>query len=180
MELIGQISGISADMVSQRYLITIAVPALPEAAEEGRHLMQDEVAVSIGKYRKPRSLDANAYHWVLCSRMAALLHTDADSIHYELMLRYGTPRMQEDGSAAVIRAQSIVDLRRARIYGRWLRREEENGEIYDRYLEIKPSHEYNSAEMAALIEGTIEEAQEMGIMTDPKRIRDLMEALSEE
>ncbi|MEQ2756946.1 hypothetical protein [Hominifimenecus microfluidus] len=179
MELIGQILGISADMVTQRYLITIAVPALPEIAEQSRRLAEGNVAVQIGRYRKPRSLDANAYHWLLCSRIAAALETDTDSVHYDLMLRYGTPRMQEDGNASLIRALPQVNLRKEQIYGRWLRTEETEGRIYDHYLEIKPSHEYDSAEMTALIRGTIEEADDLGIVTDPQRVRDLMEALRE-
>ena len=179
MELIGQISGIRADMEAQRYLITIAVPAIPEVAEQSRRLAEGDVAVQIGRYRKPRSLDANAYHWALCSRIAAALETDTDNIHYDLMLRYGIPRMQEDGNASIIRALPQVDLRQTPIYGRWLRTEQAEGRIYDHYLEIKPSHEYDSAEMAALIRGTIDEADALGIVTDPQRVRDLMEALRE-
>lgn len=180
MELIGQISGISAYMMTKRYLITLAVPAVPEIANQIRKLLEDNVVIQIEKYRKPRSLEANAYHWVLCSRIAAVLETDAESVHYDLMLRYGFPRMEEDGNASLIRALPQVDLRKEHIYGRWLRTEETDGIIYDYYLEIIPSHEYNSAQMAVLIRGTVDEANALGIVTDPQLVRDLMEDLHEE
>ena len=51
MELIGQISGISADMMTKRYLITLAVPAVPEIANQSRKLLEDDVVVQIEKYR---------------------------------------------------------------------------------------------------------------------------------
>ena len=45
---------------------------------------------------------------------------------------------------------------------------------------IKPSHEYNSAEMAKLIRGTIEEEKWLGIETiPPEELKRMMEALEE-
>ena len=40
-----------------------------------------------------------------------------------------------------------------------------NDKEFTHYCILKPTHEYDSAEMAALIDGTVEEAKELGIPT---------------
>ena len=39
--------------------------------------------------RKKRSLDANAYYWVLCGRLAEALHISKSRCHNIMLARYG-------------------------------------------------------------------------------------------
>ena len=47
------------------------------------------LTVKIEPYRQRRSLNANAYMWVLLSKMAEVLKTDKDSLYLEVLDRYG-------------------------------------------------------------------------------------------
>ena len=71
--------------------------------------------------------------------------------------------------------------RRAGVYARKIGSGSVEGKEFDHYLLIKPSHLYDSKEMAQLLDGTIYEAQASGIETIPpeeqKRKKEAQEAL---
>lgn len=48
-----------------------------------------EIDIEFKTHRKKRSLDANAYMWVLLGEMARVLETDKDSIYLKELERYG-------------------------------------------------------------------------------------------
>lgn len=63
---------------------------LDEDFREGWDALHDgEVAVEIKKYRKRRSLDANAYAWVLIDRLAEKLHMPKLDVYRELIRNIG-------------------------------------------------------------------------------------------
>lgn len=178
--MIGKLHGIIRDMVTGQCLVTFAVNDSARVVEQSAELRDKELNIKATKYHKPRSLDANAYHWVLCHKIAHALQTDAKSIHYELMLRYGTPLENPDGSKAVISVLKVVDPRRAGVYARKIGSGSVEGKEFDHYLLIKRSREYDSKEMAHLLDGTIDDAQALGIETlPPERLKRMMEALEE-
>ena len=167
-------------MVTGQCLVTFAVNDSARAVEQSAELRDKELNIKATKYHKPRSLDANAYHWALCHKIAHALQTDAKSIHYELMLRYGTPLENPDGSKAVISVLKVVDPRKAGVYARKIGSGSVEGKEFDHYLLIKRSREYDSKEMAHLLDGTIDDAQALGIETlPPERLKRMMEALEE-
>lgn len=153
-----------------------SVPGLTKLFQSG-----DRLSIKIGKYRKKRSLDANAYHWLLCGKIAAALETDQDSVHYDLMVRYGTILTDDSGNTQMIRAIPEVNLRRCNVYARMIKNERDrDGNLFYIYALIKPSREYDSKEMAQLIKGTISEAEEMGIGTlTPAELAEMMGAMRE-
>lgn len=63
---------------------------LDEDFREGWDALHDgEVAVEIKKYRKRRSLDANAYAWVLIDRLAEKLRMTKTDVYRELIRNIG-------------------------------------------------------------------------------------------
>lgn len=52
-------------------------------------LRDDDVSVEIKKYRKRRSLDANAYAWVLMDRLAPALRLTKEEIYREMIRNIG-------------------------------------------------------------------------------------------
>ena len=121
----------------------------------------DKQAITFHKPgKKKRSLDANAYHWVLCQKIASIVKSDSESVHYDLMLKYGTPWLDEDGRAVTAILPPQADIRILNIYARILR-----AGAVNEYLLIKPSRYYDQAEMARLIEGTVDEAKWLDIET---------------
>ena len=181
MELIGRIKDVSHSL-SGDTIVSLAVedgrsavPGLMRFYRAGNRL-----SLKIGIYRKKRSLDANAYHWVLCGRMADVLDSDSDSVHYDLMQRYGTILRGEDGRAVIITVRPDVDLRRCNVYARRIGTGHVDGKEFYHYALIKPSREYDSKEMSVLMKGTVQEAKELEIETlTPLELAEMMEALRE-
>ncbi|WP_434310368.1 hypothetical protein [Hominifimenecus sp. rT4P-3] len=133
--------------------------------------------VKVIGYRK-RTLEANAYHWALCRRIADALDSDSDSVHYDLMAKYGIILRDDGGRAAIISALPEIDLKRCNIYARRVGTGHVDGKEFVHYAIIKPSREYNSKEMALLIKGTVLEAKKLEIETlTPVERTKIVEAL---
>lgn len=179
MELIGKILDMSVSKAGEPcFILEVeggqkAVPRLTEFLQAGTRL-----AVKLGKYRQKRSLDANAYHWVLCGKIADAIDSDADSVHYDLMVRYGTILRGDDGRAAIITVRADVEPKKCGVYARRIGTGHMGGQEYHHYALIKKSRDYDSKEMSVLIRGTVLEAQEVGVETlTPAELEDMMEAL---
>ena len=179
MELIGKILDMSVSKAGEPcFILEVeggqkAVPGLTEFLQAGTRL-----AVKLGKYRPKRSLDANAYHWVLCGKIADAIDSDADSVHYDLMVRYGTILRGDDGRAAIITVRADVEPKKCGVYARRIGTGHMGGQEYHHYALIKRSRDYDSKEMSVLIKGTVLEAQEVGVETlTPAELEDMMEAL---
>lgn len=117
--------------------------------------------------RQKRSLNANSYHYVLCDKIAKAVGGSAEVIHFSLMADYGTPLTDKDGKTVFMLIKDFEDYIGTGMYLRRTGHYEQrpNGDEYQWYIVIKPSHLYDTKEMSHLLDGTISEAQEMGIET---------------
>jgi len=113
--------------------------------------------VEIKPHRERRSLDANAYFWVLVGQMADVLRTDKDSMYLQLLKRYG------QYTYIIVKPEAVEKTLQA-----W-RLMEEIGKTKDekgvQMLAYFGSSTYDAKEMARLIDGTVSEAKELGIET---------------
>lgn len=143
-----------------------AVTELKNIIVKGKHL-----AVDIKQYRAKRSLDANAYMWVLLSKMAIVLKTTKDELYLEVLDRYGV-------FTHIIVKPSVAE----RVKEEW-RTVRELGEVTvnnQTGIQLQcyfGSSTYNTAEMAALIDGIISECKELNIevLTEDEKNLLLME-----
>ena len=60
--MIGEITDLSLDYKTHKTKVTLLLDTIPDKLEE---LQNNKLDIEIKKYRKKRSLDANAYFWVL-------------------------------------------------------------------------------------------------------------------
>lgn len=113
-----------------------------------------EVALSVDQVRKRRSLDANAYFHVLCEKIAEATKLSMDDVKVNMVVNYGTPKY-------TVSVPSDAAINEIWAYTRYL------GEADGRaqYMLYKQTHTLTSAEMARLINGVIQEAQQLGIQT---------------
>lgn len=124
-----------------------------------------EIEVEAKKHRKKRSLDANSYFHVLCNKIAAKLGAGDDETKKRLNLEYGTLAKNSDGTIVAAILPEGVDASCYYDYFKaYARKRIENTECIC-YKAYKRTRELNSSEMARLIEGTIYEAQRLGIDT---------------
>lgn len=142
-----------------------------------------EYNVSITKYRKGRSLNANSYCWALCERLAKELskeaYTSNEDIYRDAILKAGVRRIMQ------CKREDIPELVKDWEYhgDGWQAVPQidfTDAESVDVWLYVGSSR-YNTAEMARLIEHLIDECEGLGIsVEDTNYINSLLEAWNEQ
>ena len=161
MDCVGRITQIAQDYSTHGILVTLAVTEV--SAQELQAVKGlGELSISLKRWRKKRSLDANAYVWVLMSKIASALGTSKDEVYEEFLQKYGIIYEDENGYITVT-VKSTVDM--SKITGHW-KRYKDNGKFIS-YLMIKGSSEYDTAEMSQFIDRVVEEAKDLDIETLP-------------
>lgn len=111
--------------------------------------------IKITKHRNKRSLDANAYYWLILGQIADAMKIDKEQLHKDYLRHYGviTQAMlpvKGNGYFKYYDLDGIREINKNRFY------------VYNVY---KPSSEMNTKEMSHLIDGIVEEAKAIGIET---------------
>ena len=133
-------------------------------------LSQDrEKTFEVKPYHPKRSLNANAFCWHLCNEMANVLRTSKDEVYQEMLKRYGQSK--------VISVLSDIDISRFVKYYEEIGKGHVEGKEFTHYRCFIGSSEYDSREMAILIDGIVDEAKELGIDTLPTTAVERMKAL---
>jgi hypothetical protein len=117
------------------------------------------LSVTIKQHRKKRSLDANAYMWVLLSKMAEVLNTTKDELYLEILGRYGV------FTHIVVKPEVVERVKEEWRTVRELGEVKVNGKAGVQLQCYFGSSTYNTAEMAKLIDGIVSECKELGIDT---------------
>lgn len=121
--------------------------------------------ITVKKLSKKRSLNANAYFHLLVGKIAEKNHTSKARTKNLLMARYGQEEMV-DGKRYVISVDSSIPIcEREDIHCKAIGYGFVKDREFTHYCVLRPTHEYDSHEMSALIDGTVEEAKELGIPT---------------
>lgn len=154
---------------SDKWQITLEVDEQPTIYDE---LKEQELSIELKKYRKKRSLDANAYQWVLCTKMAEKLGTSKEEVQDLMIQRYSDFDKDEDGYITITMLDRIPV---SKLGGHW-KLIGQNGK-FNSYMRLVGSSEMDSAQMARLLEGVVSEAKELGITTETPDEIERMKAL---
>lgn len=116
-----------------------------------------------------RTLDENAYYWVLVGRIAKTIGSSLSEVHNTNLRRYGTPQLF-DGKVAYAYLEDSPEVEKSVLQNETVHmkptssvREGKNGKMFRAYMILKGSHEMSVSEMSALIDGCISECKEMGL-----------------
>lgn len=129
-------------------------------------LKEAELEISIKKWRRKRSKDANAYFHVLVNAIAEARGVSDEEVKRALVVDYGSLARDDNGKIIGFKLPSGVDVSFIYPYTKLYQTIEENGKSFNCYLVYKHSADMDSKEMARLIDGAVEEAKELGIDTD--------------
>lgn len=132
--------------------ITVVVEELVKRGDEF-------VDIEVKKHREKRTSDANAYFHLLVDKMSKALRATADEVKHRLVCDYGS-----DGVYVRLSATANIDSFGVKYY-RLIGENTGTQKRCNDYLVYKPTHEMDKAEMARLIDGTVEEAKQLGIET---------------
>lgn len=150
------------------HLATLAPPNRQEVANLQELLRGGKrVFAQLKEYKPKRSLEANAYAWVLIGKLANVLRADKEEIHLDMLKRYGQIALDREGNPIVFSVKSSIDPSSFSRYLVKIGESELNGETFCHYKGLKGSREFDRGEMSIYIEGIISEAKELGIETLP-------------
>lgn len=158
---------------SNKWLISFEVDEEPAIFDK---LKDKDLNIEIKPFREKRSLNANAYFHVLVDKIAAVLRSTHTEIHNWLISEYG----QIDEQINNIILDDKIEWRKIEtihLRPTTATRVMDNGKLYRVYWVMRGSHTYDTAEMSRLIDGTVEQAKDIGIETMPPDEIERMKAL---
>ena len=167
MEFTGKFSDLMIDLFNKKQKIVLTVNE--DARQALEELKDCDLDIVIKKHRKKRSLDANAYYWVLVTKLAKALNSSNPEVHNRLLRMYGEPELFDgiatyttipDTEEAEKKVNTSMDYHLAPTTQV---RQGNDGVMYRTYRMLRGSHTYNTEEMARLIDGLIESCKEAGI-----------------
>lgn len=129
----------------------------------------DKLSLEIKKYRAKRSLDANAYYWMLITKFAKVLETSNAEAHNRMLKLYGYPELVDEKSFLVVvpdteeAHRKVMQAEEYHLKPTSDVREGNDGIMYRTYVLLRGSRTYNTEEMSRLISGLISECKEIGI-----------------
>ena len=141
------------------------LPELDEALAKEK-LLDVEIKV----HREKRSLNANAYLWVLLSKLAEALNTNKDELYLLMLERYGI------FTHIIVKPEAVDKVMQTWRTVRNLGGIHIGGKIGVQLQCYFGSSTYNTKEMATLIDGIVGECKEMGIEALPSDEIEAMKA----
>lgn len=127
-----------------------------------------ELSIEVKQHRETRSLDANAYFHVLVSKIAEQDYQSIDDVKRQIVCDYGAV-------AFIARIPADANLDDIYKYSRLIGESKGTKIPCNDWYIFKPTHTLDSKEMARLIEGAVQEAQQLGIETrTPQELAELV------
>ena len=163
METQGKLIDVKQSFPSRATVLTIEVETEPAKAEE----LKDKIlSIVLKPYRKKRTLSANDYYWVLCTKIAEKRHVSKTEMHNILLSEYGAEQVTDGAFEWALKSPSFDWTKCVTAHYRPSGRTvaTDSGEL-PLYWVIRGSHTYDTEEMSRLIDGTVYEAKEHGIET---------------
>lgn len=166
MECKGSIISVSQDFETGGILVSLSLTEAP--AQELQNLKgTGMLAVTLKRYRRKRSLDANAYFHLLVGKLADKLRISKIRCKNIMIGRYGQVDYI-DGRPVMIKTQIPVSdmLEQENLHCLPCGGKTERDGLQTFFYRVyRGSHTYNTEEMAILIDGAVQEAREQGIET---------------
>lgn len=160
MECTGKLKSVSKNWISRKWEVTFEIN---EDITASIDKIRDKLLNLTAKiHREKRSLDANAYAWVLMQKIAEAIHTDKWSVYLMMLERYSPV-----STHIIVRPEAVE-----RVKGEWrtvkvLGPIQVNGSSGIQLQCYFGSSTFDSKEMASFIDGIVSECKEMGIETLP-------------
>lgn len=150
---------LKAEQLGNGLKINILVNDAPAVLEKLRGLEGKNINFDIKELREKRSLDANAYAWVLIGKIADKVGSDKETVYRQMLVNYG--------QMETLTVLADVDIEKFGIKYYELLKEgyAKNGKLYKSYKVYIGSSNYDKAEMSKLIEGIVSDCKDLGIET---------------
>lgn len=165
MKCTGILKAPSIDFTTGKIILSVQVNE--DVRNKFDQLMKcEKLDIEIKKHREKRSLNANAYFHVLVGKIADVLGISKQRAKNILISRYGQMEMIDD-EPLVYKTNAPVSymLELEDIHTSCIGHKNEDGKELNFYRVYRGSHTYDTKEMSVLIDGTVQEARDLGIET---------------
>ena len=173
-ELSGNVQNLALDFKTGKAILTLSInekQAVSSCFEKLQGV--EKISVKIDKYRNKRSLNANAYAWVLISKIAETVRASKDEVYLSMLKQYG--------QSEIISVLAHVPIAEYVKYCDEVGESTLNEKLFKHYKVYKGSSEYDSREMSIFIDGIVSTAKELGINTmTPSELAELKKRWGEE
>lgn len=174
MQFTGKISNVSIDLKTNKPKIIFIMNEKTALSELDEIKNLDKLSIEVKKYRKKRSLDANAYCWVLINKLAKKLNLKTIEVYKKAIYEVGVREIVPVKNEAVERYKEIwqnngmgwiCETMPSRLDG------------YTNVIAWYGSSVYDSKEMSRLVDSIVEECKLQNIETmTPSELGRLKEA----
>lgn len=159
MKVKGKINNISFDLKGNA-ILSLDIYEKNTLIREYEPLKNVEVLdIEIKKHRNNRSLNANAYCWVLLQKLAEVLKTTKDELYLQMLDRYGI------FTHIIVKPNAVEKVKQEWRTVRELGKVKLNGKEGIQLQCYFGSSTYDTKEMANFIDGIVRECQDLGIET---------------
>ena len=170
MEFTGKLENISRDWETGQLNLTFSVNEQSVLAEIDK-IKGEKLAIKAAKHREKRSLDSNAYAWVMMQKIAEATHSDKETVYIECLKRYSrkfTHVIVKPEAVEMMKAlyRACVELGEVTV----------NGKTGTQLQVYYGSSTFNTKEMSVFIDGIVSECKELGIETMPPEELERMKA----
>lgn len=174
VETTARLRDMTQDVKTRRYVLTLEMQDTPAAMRAWDELHGDEkISVRFSKHRRKRSLDSNAYAWVLMDRLSEKLGIPKEQIYRQYIKEIGgvseTICIKTDG------VQKLCDAWHKNGLG-WLTATfPSDTKGYTNVIIYYGSSTYDTRQMSRMIDMIVNDCKEQGIETaDPEELRALL------
>lgn len=141
---------------------------------------EKDIEIVIKNKKQKRSLNANAYSWVLTDKLADKLKISKDECHELMLQRYGQTAKDSNGQNIIVSVLADIPIEALRHSLGYLAPIKEgfvSGKKFMHYRVLKGSSEFDTREMSIFIDGIVSECKEQGIETlTPQELSRMLES----
>lgn len=135
-----------------------------EIAQHSCNLSPDKkYCIEIKEHREKRSLDANAYFWLLCDQLAVAMHLPKEEVYRNAIRELGG--VSSTGCFKTKDADELCRLWACKGTGWFAEKSKSKMDGCTRITFYKGSSQYNTAQMSRLIENIVQDCEAVGIST---------------
>lgn len=167
MECKGKIVDVSRTLDGKSFRIVLEINGtISNYADIESLVKMDELKVKLAKWTQKRSLNANAYFHVLVGKIADVLRISKTRAKNMMICRYGQLEMIDDEPVIIktnIQPEQMWEQEFLHCMPCKTTIENEKKVVF--YKVFRGSSDYNSMEMASLIDGTVQDAKDLNIET---------------
>lgn len=166
MGFTGRFIGIGKDLITHKYNVSIWVNE--DATTVFKDLYGKDIDITFKRHKDKRSLDANAYYWVLLSRLARVHGWSNAEAHNRMLRKYGQyARMDGELLSVPLPDTDKMEVEVLNEVKHHLALTSKvtmmKGKLYRIYVVLQGSSTYNTEEMARLISGLIQDCRDSDI-----------------